>query len=208
MRTAYPVVREPARVGAPLGETSLDHAADVRLPFGVAAFMPPVRRSFEVGEVAGVASALVAAVRPRSPATRPRRKRLKANPARLHDPTIGEFLSGHSFRGREGKRDGAWRAGYRGDSPKIGGGYPPLATARSRRERKPSMPKKGDVHVVPSDKGWQVRVEGSSRARSTHSTQANATQAGREVARRNESELSEHVRERPTPHEGLSVRLV
>lgn len=57
------------------------------------------------------------------------------------------------------------------------------------------MPKKGDVHVVPSDKGWQVKVEGSSRARSTHSTQANATQAGREVARRNESELLVHGRD-------------
>ena len=25
------------------------------------------------------------------------------------------------------------------------------------------MPKKGDVHVVPSDKGWRVEVEGSGR---------------------------------------------
>jgi hypothetical protein len=57
------------------------------------------------------------------------------------------------------------------------------------------MPKKGDVHVVPSDKGWQVKVEGSSRARSTHSTQTQAAGAGRDVARRNESELLVHGRD-------------
>ena len=57
------------------------------------------------------------------------------------------------------------------------------------------MPKKGDVHVVPSDAGWRVKIEGSSRARSTHSTQAEATRAGRDVARRNESELLVHGRD-------------
>ena len=25
------------------------------------------------------------------------------------------------------------------------------------------MPKKGDVHVVPSDKGWRVEIEGTGR---------------------------------------------
>ena len=56
------------------------------------------------------------------------------------------------------------------------------------------MPPGGDVHVVPSDKGWRVEVEGSSRARSTHPTQAEAARAGREIARRNKSELLVHGR--------------
>jgi hypothetical protein len=55
------------------------------------------------------------------------------------------------------------------------------------------VPKK-DVHVVPSDKGWRVEVEGSSRARSTHATQADARRAGRDVARANKSELLVHGR--------------
>jgi hypothetical protein len=56
------------------------------------------------------------------------------------------------------------------------------------------MPAGGDVHVVPSEKGWKVEVEGSSRARSTHATQAEAARAGREIARRNKSELLVHGR--------------
>jgi hypothetical protein len=56
------------------------------------------------------------------------------------------------------------------------------------------MPKKGDVHVVPGQKGWRVEVEGSSGAVSTHSTQAVAAKAGRQVARSNESELLVHGR--------------
>jgi hypothetical protein len=53
---------------------------------------------------------------------------------------------------------------------------------------------KGDVHVVPSDRGWRVEVEGTARARSTHTTQAEAATAAREIARRNESELLIHRR--------------
>jgi hypothetical protein len=56
------------------------------------------------------------------------------------------------------------------------------------------MPQKGDVHVVPAANGWRVEVEGSSRARSTHATQAEATRAGREIARANQSELLVHGR--------------
>jgi len=54
------------------------------------------------------------------------------------------------------------------------------------------MPNKGDVHVVPGERGWRVEVEGSVRARSNHSSQAEATRAGREIARRNKSELLLH----------------
>lgn len=53
----------------------------------------------------------------------------------------------------------------------------------------------GDVHVVPSEKGWRVEVEGSGRARSTHATQAEAATAARDVARRNKSELLIHGRD-------------
>jgi hypothetical protein len=60
----------------------------------------------------------------------------------------------------------------------------------------------GDVHVVPSDKGWRVEVE-AARARSTHETQAEARQAAREIARRSKAELLVHgrngqIRERNT----------
>ena len=56
------------------------------------------------------------------------------------------------------------------------------------------MPKQGDVHVVSSDKGWRIEVEGTGRARSTHSTQAEAVHAARELARKNKSELLVHGR--------------
>jgi Uncharacterized protein conserved in bacteria (DUF2188) len=57
-----------------------------------------------------------------------------------------------------------------------------------------AVPHKGDVHVVPSEKGWRVEVEGSSRARSTHSTQAEAARSARDLARRSKSELLIHGR--------------
>ena len=57
------------------------------------------------------------------------------------------------------------------------------------------MPKQGDVHVVPSQKGWKVEVEGGSRPRSTHATQAEAAQAARDLARKNKSELLIHGRD-------------
>jgi hypothetical protein len=65
------------------------------------------------------------------------------------------------------------------------------------------MPRKGDVHVLPADKGWKVEVEGAGRASSTHATQAAARTEARTIARRNESELLVHgrdgqVRERNT----------
>jgi hypothetical protein len=56
------------------------------------------------------------------------------------------------------------------------------------------MPKQGDVHVVPGDKGWRVEVEGSGRPRSTHKTQSEATTAARTIARSNKSELLIHGR--------------
>ena len=66
------------------------------------------------------------------------------------------------------------------------------------------MPKQGDVHVMQDNNGgWQVRVEGTARPRSTHKTQAEASKAGRDIARKNKSELLVHgrdgkIRERST----------
>jgi hypothetical protein len=57
------------------------------------------------------------------------------------------------------------------------------------------MPNKGDVHVVSSDKGWRVEIEGSARPRSTHGTQAEAAKAARKIARKNSSELLIHGRD-------------
>jgi hypothetical protein len=54
---------------------------------------------------------------------------------------------------------------------------------------------KQDVHVVQGGKRWRVEVEGSSRPRSTHSTQAEAAKAGRQVAKKNRSELLVHGRD-------------
>ena len=57
------------------------------------------------------------------------------------------------------------------------------------------MPNKGDVHVVPSEKGWRVEVEGTTRASGTHATQAAAWKQAKEIARKNESEALLHGRD-------------
>jgi Uncharacterized protein conserved in bacteria (DUF2188) len=55
------------------------------------------------------------------------------------------------------------------------------------------MPK-GNQHVVPHDSGWAVRGEGNSRVTSTHDTQREAIDAGREIARNQGGELLIHGR--------------
>ena len=58
-----------------------------------------------------------------------------------------------------------------------------------------TMPRKGDVHVMPAPEDrWRVEVEGSTRAHSVHDTQAAATGAARKVARSKKSELLVHGR--------------
>jgi hypothetical protein len=57
------------------------------------------------------------------------------------------------------------------------------------------MPKKGDVHVVPSEKGWRVEIEGTGGSRSTHKTQSEAAQTARRIARQNKTELLIHGRD-------------
>ena len=54
---------------------------------------------------------------------------------------------------------------------------------------------KGDVHISKSKIGWEVRVDGSARPRSTHNTQAQAWKSGREVARRTKAEAYLHGRD-------------
>ena len=51
---------------------------------------------------------------------------------------------------------------------------------------------KKKYHVVPSGDDWAVKREGSQRASSLHSTQADAIAAGTELARTNKTELVIH----------------
>lgn len=48
------------------------------------------------------------------------------------------------------------------------------------------MAEKKDIHIVPREDGWAVRREGASRDSSHHNTKADATDAGRTTARREE----------------------
>ena len=68
-------------------------------------------------------------------------------------------------------------------------------------------------HVVPSGNGWSVRRAGASRASGTYATQQEAVERGRELARRQKTELYIHgedgrIRDRnsygcdPLPPEG------
>jgi DNA-binding CsgD family transcriptional regulator len=52
----------------------------------------------------------------------------------------------------------------------------------------------GDVHVVPSDNGWRVDVEGRGRASGTYNTQHAAWQQAKQIAQRNQSEALLHGR--------------
>lgn len=55
------------------------------------------------------------------------------------------------------------------------------------------MSKEKDVHVTPHpDGGWQVKRDNAERASSRHETQADATERGREIARRDGVELHIH----------------
>jgi hypothetical protein len=53
----------------------------------------------------------------------------------------------------------------------------------------------GEVHVLPSERGWRVEVDAEERARSVHSTQAEAISAARELARSSGRELLIHGRD-------------
>jgi len=49
-----------------------------------------------------------------------------------------------------------------------------------------------NVHIVPHDRGWAVRIEGNDRASSVHPTQHDATEQGRDRARRDGVEILIH----------------
>jgi hypothetical protein len=57
------------------------------------------------------------------------------------------------------------------------------------------MPERGDVHVVPHEGNWRVEVEGMPLLPATYGTQADARDAGRELARRTKAELLVHGRD-------------
>lgn len=57
------------------------------------------------------------------------------------------------------------------------------------------MSRKADYHVTPRPQGWAVQREGAERASSVHDTQAQAIDAGRALARTNETELVIHGRD-------------
>jgi hypothetical protein len=50
------------------------------------------------------------------------------------------------------------------------------------------------IHIVPHDSGWATRREGASRVGSIHTTQAEATEAGRATAIRERGEVVIHGR--------------
>jgi hypothetical protein len=50
-------------------------------------------------------------------------------------------------------------------------------------------------HVVPNDGGWGVRGEGNHRLTSVHTTQREAIDAARDIARNQHSELFVHGRD-------------
>ena len=52
---------------------------------------------------------------------------------------------------------------------------------------------KKNMHVVPNGKGWAVKPEGAAKPLSTHRTQRAASDAGRKVAKQNQSELVIHL---------------
>ncbi len=54
------------------------------------------------------------------------------------------------------------------------------------------MPNKRNFHVVPHDDGWAVRREGAERARSVHSTQADAIRDARDAAIAEQGEVLIH----------------
>ena len=62
------------------------------------------------------------------------------------------------------------------------------------KERRKKSEKKC-YHVEVHEKGWAVRAEGSTRARSVHATQREAIKAGRRLARRGGGELVVHRRD-------------
>jgi uncharacterized protein YdaT len=54
---------------------------------------------------------------------------------------------------------------------------------------------KNDVHIVPDNKQWAVKLEKEKQAQKVVSTQREAIKIGREIAKSNKSELIVHGRD-------------
>ena len=72
------------------------------------------------------------------------------------------------------------------NKPKKSSGKAPSKNRKSISE---------DLHVVPRIDGWAVRSEGSSRATSIHSSQREAIDAARKIAKQTSSQLVIHRRD-------------
>jgi hypothetical protein len=70
-----------------------------------------------------------------------------------------------------------------------------LRQSTGQSTRRSEMPKHGDVHVVPDERGWRIELEGSSRSKVTHKTQAAAWKAAKRIAQQNRSEAVLHGRD-------------
>jgi ABC-type glutathione transport system ATPase component len=78
----------------------------------------------------------------------------------------------------------------RGTVASGSGGNSQYVGSKQRADRS----KKGAVHVVRSDNGWRVEVEGQSRASATYRTQEEAWQEAKQIAQRNQSQALLHGR--------------
>ena len=79
----------------------------------------------------------------------------------------------------------------------------PKKVHRIERNRNSSMTKRKNQHVVPHEQGWAVKSEGSERATQVFSTQQEAANRAREIAKNQQSEMFIHnkqgkIRERNT----------
>jgi Uncharacterized protein conserved in bacteria (DUF2188) len=54
------------------------------------------------------------------------------------------------------------------------------------------MSKKNNIHVVPNQGDWAVKQEGNPKPLSTHQTQGEAIQSGKQVAKPSKTELIIH----------------
>jgi len=72
-------------------------------------------------------------------------------------------------------------------------GYADLGIRRLRKEKQIKMSKK-NIHIVQRENGWAVRRERAERDSSHHNTQAEAIEAGRETAARQNVEVLIHGR--------------
>ena len=74
----------------------------------------------------------------------------------------------------------------------VGSGLTEVPDFRKPLNYKELEMAKKNIHVVPAHKKWAVKPAGSTEPASTHRTQHAAEQAGRKLAKQNQSELVIH----------------